>query len=145
MGMLSKLTGMTSTKQPTDDILLVHSMLLMAGADGVVEDEEIATVHAFVMCLSEFKSQNFGQLVEEARKMMRRYPSVKESVAALSYLSTPALKHKAFVLAADIAMSSGDVDQTEDALLETMQRILEIDDRSVQTIIWALHAKYATG
>ncbi|MBX7083085.1 MAG: tellurite resistance TerB family protein [Nannocystaceae bacterium] len=143
MGLLSKLTGMTSTKQPTDDVLLVHSMLLMAGADGVIEDEEIATVQAFVTCLSEFKNQNFGQLVEDASKMMRKYPSVKESVAALQHISTPALRHKAFVLAADIAMSSGDVDETEDQLLETMQRLLQVDDRTAQTVIWALQQKYA--
>ncbi len=143
MGLLSKLTGMNSTKQPTDEVLLVHTMLLMAGADGVIEDEEIATVEAFATTLSEFKDKDFGQLVEDARKMMRKYPSVKESVAAIAGFSTPALKHKAFVLAADIAMASGDVDETEDQLLETMQRLLDIDDRSVQTIIWVLHQKYA--
>jgi uncharacterized tellurite resistance protein B-like protein len=143
MGLLSRLTGMTSTKQPNDEVLLVHTMLLMAGADGVIEDEEIATVEAFATTLSEFKDKNFGQLVEDARKMMRKYPSIKESVAAISQFTTPALKHKAFVLAVDIAMASGDVDETEDALLETMQRLLEIDDRSSETIIWVLHQKYA--
>jgi len=144
MGLLSKLTGMTSTKKPTDDVLLVHAMLLMAGADGVIEDEEIATVEAFACTLAEFKDKDFGQLVEDARKMMRKFSSVQESVAALSGFSTPAFKHKAFVLAADIAMASGDVDETEDQLLETMQRLLEIDDRSSETIIWVLHQKYAS-
>lgn len=145
MGLLSKLVGTAPQKQPTDDVLLVHAMLLMAGADGVVEDSEIATVEAFAWQLSEFKDKNFGQLVEDAKKMMRKYPSVKESVAALQHLSTPALRHKAFVLAADIALSSGDVDESEDQLLETMQRLLQIDDQAVQTIIWVLNAKYAKG
>jgi hypothetical protein len=75
---------------------------------------------------------------------MRRYPSVKESVAAISGFSTPQLKYKAYVLAADIAMSSGDVDQAEDELLETMQRLLGVDDRTAQTVIWVLQQKYAT-
>lgn len=51
MGLLSRLTGMTSTKKPTDDVLLVHAMLLMAGADGYIDDEEIATVEGFAMTL----------------------------------------------------------------------------------------------
>ena len=144
MGLLSKLTGMTSTKQPNDNVLVVHAMLLMAGADGAIESEEIATVEAFVTCLSEFKSENFGNLVGEAQKMLRKYNSLKESVAALQHLSTPALRYKAFVLAADIAMSSGDVDEAEDQLLETMQRLLQIDDQTAQTVIWVLQQKYAS-
>lgn len=143
MGLLSRLTGMTSTKKPTDDVLLVHAMLLMAGSDGVIEHEEIATVEGFAMTLSEFRERRFGDLVEEARKMLRRFPSVKDSVAALAGFSTPAMAHKAFVLAADIAMSSGDVDEVEDELLTTMQRLLNIDDRTAQTVIWALAQKYA--
>ncbi len=143
MGMLSRLCHAPPTKQPTDDVLLVHAMLLMAGSDGVIEHEEIATVEGFAMTLSEFRERRFGDLVEEARKMVRRFPSVKDSVAALGGFSTPAMAHKAFVLAADIAMSSGDVDEVEDELLTTMQRLLNIDDRTAQTVIWALAQKYA--
>jgi hypothetical protein len=95
------------------------------------------------MTLSEFRERRFGDLVEEARKMLRRFPSVKDSVAALAGSTTPAMAHKAFVLAADIAMSSGDVDEVEDELLTTMQRLLNIDDRTAQTVIWALAQKYA--
>ena len=143
MGMLSRLCQSPPTKQPTDDVLLVHAMLLMAGSDGVIEHEEIATVEGFAMTLSEFRERRFGDLVEEARKMLRRFPSVQDSVAALAGFSTPAMAHKAFVLAADIAMSSGDVDEVEDELLTTMQRLLNIDDRTAQTVIWALAQKYA--
>ena len=144
MGLLSRLTGMKSTKKPTDDVLLVHAMLLMAGADGYIDDEEIATVEAFANCLSEFKERDFGDVVGEAQKMVRKYPNLKESVNALAEFSSQALKTKAFVLAADIALASGDVDENEDELLETMQRLCNVDDRSAQTIIWVLQQKYAT-
>jgi uncharacterized tellurite resistance protein B-like protein len=143
MGLLSRLTGMTSTKKPTDDVLLVHAMLLMAGADGYIDDEEIATVEGFAMTLPEFKERDFGEVVADAQKMVRKYPSLKESVNALTEFSSQALKTKAYVLAADIALASGDVDENEDALLETMQRLLNIDDQTAQTVVWVLSLKYA--
>lgn len=142
MGLLSRLAGMASPKKATDDVLLAHAMLLMAGADGDIDDSEIAVVRGFANCLPEFKDRDFGQIVAEAQKMVRRYPSLKESVQALAELSTPALKSKAYVLAADIALASGDVDEAEDELLTTMQRLLGIDDQTAQTIIWVLQRKY---
>lgn len=144
MGLLARMRGVAPQKAPTDDILLIHAMLLMAGADGGIDDEEIATVSAFAETLSEFKGKDFGELVEGARKMLRKYDSLKDSVKALSGFSTPAMGMKAYVLAADIALSSGDVDENEDELLETMQRLCNVDDRSAQTIIWVLQQKYAT-
>ncbi len=100
MGLLSRLTGMASAKKPTDDVLLAHAMLLMAGADGDIDDSEIAVVRGFASTLPEFKDRDFGQVVGEAQKLVRRFGNLKESVNALSELSTPALRAKAYVLAA---------------------------------------------
>jgi hypothetical protein len=48
MGLLSKLTGkVTPQKKPADDALLLHAMLLMCGADGNFDDQEIPTVEAY--------------------------------------------------------------------------------------------------
>jgi uncharacterized tellurite resistance protein B-like protein len=142
MGLLSRISGMVSQKKATDDVLLAHAMLLMAGADGNIDDSEIAVVRQFAMTLPEFKNRDFGECVAEAQKMVKRYPNLGASVAALSELSTPALKAKAYVLAADIALASGDVDEAEDELLTTMQRLLNIDDQTAQTIVWVLSRKY---
>ena len=142
MGLLSRLAGLATPKKATDDVLLAHAMLLMAGADGDIDDSEIAVVRGFACTLPEFKERDFGEIVGEAQKLVRRFGSLKESVNALSELSTPALKAKAYVLAADIALASGDVDEAEDELLTTMQRLLGIDDQTAQTIIWVLQRKY---
>jgi uncharacterized tellurite resistance protein B-like protein len=142
MGLLSRISGMVSQKKATDDVLLAHAMLLMAGADGHIDDSEIAVVRQFAMTLPEFKTRDFGECVGEAQKMVKRYPNLQASVAALAELSTPALKAKAYVLAADIALASGDVDEAEDELLSTMQRLLNIDDQTAQTIVWVLSRKY---
>jgi tellurite resistance protein len=145
MGLLSRLAGIAPTKAPTDDVLLIHAMFLMAGADGNFDDEETAVIIGFANSLPEFKEtteQEFQGLIGEAKKLVRKYENPRASVAALGQLSTPKLKQKAFLLAADVALSSGDVDEDEDAMLEGMQRVLGIDDNTAQTIINVLAIKY---
>ena len=147
MGLLSRLAGMAPAKAPTDDVLLIHAMFAMAGADGNFDDEEVAVIIAAANALPEFKDtseQEFQGLVGEAKKLLRKYENPQASVAALGQLSTPRLKQKAFLLAAEIALASGDVDEDEDAMLESMQRVLGLDDATAQTIVNVLAIKYAS-
>lgn len=147
MGLLSRLAGLAPAKAPTDDILLIHAMFLMAGADGNFDDEETSVIIGFANSLPEFKhttNEQFQGMIGEAKKLLRKYENPQASVAALSQLSSPRLKQKAFLLAADVALASGDVDEDEDRMLEAMQRVLGIDDQTAQTIINVLAIKYAT-
>ena len=147
MGLLSRLAGMAPAKAPTDDVLLIHSMFLMAAADGNFDDEEVAVIIAAGNALAEFKettNDEFQGLIGEAKKLVRKYENPQASVAALSELSTPKLKQKAFLLAAEVALASGDVDEDEDALLESMQRVMGIDDATAQAIINVLAIKYTS-
>ena len=61
----------------------------------------------------------------------------------LADISSEAVRKKAFVLAADIALSSGEVDEKEEELLEAMQRVMGIDDNLANTAIQILALKYA--
>ena len=142
MGLLSRLTGAKPTKAPTDDVLLIHGMLLMAGADGAIEQGEMSTVQAFIDVLPEFRGKDIDVLISEARKVIGRAGGIKESVRALGDLSTPVLKRKLYILAVDLAMSSGDIDEKEDQLLETYQRLLGIDDAFAEKCIDVMAIKY---
>jgi uncharacterized tellurite resistance protein B-like protein len=142
MGLLSKLMGTAPTKKATDDVLLLHGMLLMAGADGSIEGSEIATVEAFFNTLPEFKGKQFQELLAQANKVVAKHGNLRESIKALGDISSPAVKKKLFVLAADIAMSSGDIDEAEDKMLETMQRLLGVDDATAQKVLEVLQLKY---
>ncbi|MBN2197440.1 MAG: tellurite resistance TerB family protein [Polyangiaceae bacterium] len=147
MGLLSRLAGLAPSKAPTDDVLLIHAMFLMAGADGNFDDEEAAVLIAAANSLPEFKDtteQQFQGMIGDAKKLVRKYENPQASVAALGQISTPALKQKAFLLAAEIALASGDVDEDEDAMLEAMQRVLGLDDATAKTIINVLAIKYAS-
>ena len=144
MGLLQKVTqGSTPAKKATDDVLLLHGMLLMASADGVMEDGELATVEAFYNTLPEFEGKPFEDLLEEANKIVARHGNLKESVKAVAEIQSEAVRKKLFVLAADIAMSSGDVDEAEDRMLEAFQRLLGIDDVLATKALEVLTLKYA--
>lgn len=144
MGLLSRLVGnVTPQKKATDDVLLLHGMLLMAGVDGTIESAEIETVEAYFATLPEFTGKDFGELLQQANKVVHRYGNLKESVKALGEISSGAVKRKLYVLAADLAMSSGDVDDAEDQLLETMQRLLDVDDGFATKVLEVLSAKYS--
>ena len=144
MGLLSRLTGsVTPQKKATDDVLLLHGLLLMCSADGAMEDGELDTVQAFFNTLPEFAGKDFHELLEQCNKVISKFGNLKESVKALGDLSNDKVKQKCFVLCADIAMSSGDVDEAEDRMLEAMQRILGIDDATAQKCLEVLSIKYA--
>ena len=144
MGLLSRLTGkVTPQKKPTDDALLLHAMLLMCGTDGNFDDQEIPTVEAYFNSLPEFEGKEFSAVYQEAAKILQRYPNLKDSVKALGELSTQMVKNKCYLLAADIAMASGDVDEAEDAMLEAMQRTLQVEDALATKILEVLTLKYA--
>jgi uncharacterized tellurite resistance protein B-like protein len=143
MGLLSKFLGSAPAKKAEDDVLLVHTMLLMCGADGYLDEAEAETVEAYFSQLPEFKGKQFNDIYGQARKLVGRYSNLRESVKALADFSTPTVKRKAFVLAADIAMSSGDVDESEDELLTAMQRILGVDDATADKVLEVLSMKYA--
>lgn len=144
MGLLSRLMGGSTSKQATDDVLLLHGMLLMAGADGTIEQTELSTVQGFYDTLPEFKGKDFNELLSQANRVVAKHGGLKGSINALGEIKSPAIKKKCFVLAADIAMASGDIDEAEDKLLEAMQRLLGVDDVFAQKVIEVLQTKYAT-
>lgn len=145
MGLLAKVTsGSQPVKKASDDVLLLHGLLLMCSADGVMEGTEMATLEAFYNTLPEFDGKDFDELLAQANKVVARHGNLKESVKAVAEIGSEAVRKKLFVLAADIAMSSGDVDESEDRMLEAFQRLLNIDDSTATKVLEVLSLKYAT-
>jgi hypothetical protein len=130
-------------KKPTDDILLFHGMMLMIYGDGVMDANEQQTLISFLMTVPDFHGKDVNVLLEEGAKLVRRYPSVRESINALAELSNENLKKKCFVLAVDLALASGDVDKNEAEILEAMQRVMNIPDDFARATIGTLSTKYA--
>ena len=143
MGLFDRVLGREpQQKKPTDDVLLFHAMILMCAADGAIEDSEKATVAAFFTTLPEFRGKEFEKMLAASNRLFQKYGNARESVKALSEITSPAVRKKCFVLAADIAMSSGDIDDNEEQLLEAMQRVLAVDEPTAQKVIEVLAMKY---
>ncbi len=147
MGLLSNVFGNQPAKQASDDVLLLMSMMLMAEADDVVEDSESATFSAFAQTLPEFRDVEglaWERMVNDAQKILSRYKNREiEAVGELQRIQSPAIRRKAFVLAADLSLASGDIDAREEQLLIAMQRALGIDDQTAHNIVGVLAMKYA--
>ncbi|MBK6695707.1 MAG: tellurite resistance TerB family protein [Myxococcales bacterium] len=143
MGLFSRILGTQPQKKASDDVLLLHSMMLMACADGVLEGAEAATLEAFINTLPEFREADFDEQMIQAKKIAAKFKDSKEAVRALTDISSEAVRKKAFILAADIALASGDIDEREEELLGAMQRVLNIDDALAQKVVEVLALKYA--
>lgn len=146
MGLLGKFLGSTPAKAPTDDVLLLHSIFCMAAADGSIEDSEDEMIRAYANTLPEFRDMDgneFNKAMEASIKIAHKYNrDMKSSLVVLNEIKSEAVRKKAFVLAVDIAMSSGDVDESEEEMLEAMQRILKIDDALANKILEVISLKY---
>ena len=146
MGLLGKFLGNAPAKKPTDDVLLLHAIMCMAAADGTIEDAEDEMIRNYANTLPEFRDmdgQEFGKCFEASAKIAHKFnKDMKSSLQVLSEIQSDAVRKKAFVLAVDIAMSSGDVDESEEEMLEAMQRILRIDDELARKAIEIISLKY---
>jgi tellurite resistance protein len=146
MGLLGKFLGTQPAKAPTDDVLLLHAIMCMAAADGMIEDSEDEMIRNYANTLPEFRDmdgQEFGKCFEQCAKIAHKYNrDMKSSLQVLGEIKNDAIRKKAFVLAVDIAMSSGDVDESEEEMLEAMQRILRIEDDLAKRIVEVIALKY---
>lgn len=146
MGLLGKFLGTAPAKKPTDDVLLLHAIMCMAAADGMIEDAEDEMIRNYANTLPEFRDmdgQDFAKCFEASAKIAHKFNrDMKSSLQVLNEIQSDAVRKKAFVLAVDIAMSSGDVDENEEEMLEAMQRILKIDDDLAKKCIEVIALKY---
>lgn len=128
-------------KTPMDTILLLHGMMVMSDFRG---EAEAAVLGTFLKTLPEFRLEDLDELKAEVAEVRSHYPTAKDSIAALSGISSAVVKKKTFILALDIAMASGAIDATEDELLEDLRTVLGIDLETAETILDVLAVKYAT-
>ncbi|HEY5925144.1 MAG TPA: tellurite resistance TerB family protein [Kofleriaceae bacterium] len=146
MGLLSKFMGGAPAKKPTDDVLLLHAIICMCAADGIVEDTEHEMIRNYANTLPEFRDmdgQEFSNCIQASAKIAQKYnKDMKSSLQVLAEIQSDAVRKKTYVLAVDVAMSSGEVDESEEEMLEAMQRILRIDDDLARRAIEIIALKY---
>lgn len=141
MGLFDKLKK--KVLKVDDQQLLLEAMLCVAFADGDDQYEETNLVRAFANTLPELKNTDAYEVYEKAEKAVKLHGALSR-VKELGNLSTEALKQKAFLLAMDIALSSGEIDEGEEAVLGAMAETLRIPEEVQQRIAEVLMIKYTT-
>ena len=141
MGLFDKLKK--KALRVEDETLIVEAMLCVAMADGDDQWEETNLVRAFMETLPELKDKDTYEVYEAAEKNVKLHGALGR-VKELKNLATDALKQKAYLLAVDIALSSGDIDDGEEAVLGAMQETLGLDDEWCANVANVLMIKYST-
>jgi tellurite resistance protein len=141
MGLFDKLKK--TVLRTEDEVLLTEAMIAVSFADGDDQWEESQLIKAFLATLPELKDKDVYEIYEKAEKNVKLHGAMTR-VKELSKLGTPALKQKAFLLALDVALSSGDIDDGEEAVLAAMQEALGIPDDVAQRFADTLQVKYAS-
>ena len=140
MGFFDKLKkGVLKTE---DEVLLCEAMLAISMADGDEQWEEGDLVRAFMNTLPELKGKDVYAVFDKAEKNVKLHGALPR-VKALGALSSEPLKKKAFMLAMDIALSSGEIDDGEEAVLAEMQTVLGVPYELATQIADVLTIKYS--
>ena len=141
MGLFSNL--IKKPLRTEDEVLLAEAMIAISMADGDSQYEEADLIRAFMGTLPEFKNKDSYEVYEKAEKNVKLHGALNR-VKELSKLSSPGLKNKAFFLAMDVALSSGEIDDGEEQVLAVMQEALAIPDDVAQKYAEVLQVKYAS-
>ena len=141
MGLFDRLKK--SVLRTEDEVLLAEAMIAVSFADGDDQWEESQLIKAFLQTLPELKDKDIYDIYEKAEKNVKLHGALSR-VKELSRLGTPALKHKCFLLSLDVALSSGDVDEGEEAVLAAMQEALGISEDIATRYLETLQVKYAS-
>jgi len=100
-------------------------------------------VRAFANTLPELKNADAYEVYEKAEKAVKLHGALNR-VKELANLSSEPLKQKAFLLAMDIALSSGEIDDGEEAVLAAMAETMRIPPDLADRIAGVLMIKYSS-
>lgn len=132
----------TSTQFSKEDLLLFHGMMLVAHPTGVVDESGLTTLERFCNTLPEFRDRDFDELLRSASALQAEHPSLADSAKELTSLVDSAVRVKLFVLAVDLAMSSGTGTEATAAVLESLIELLKIDEETAVQVVAVLNLKY---
>jgi tellurite resistance protein len=132
MGQLAKLVAATSTAGADDLQPLAQTVLLVASIDGKVDTIEQTMIDTLFATVPQLKGQ------KQPERVTRR--TLLDLLAALP--SEP-LRKQCYVLAVEVALASGHVNESEDQFVELIGQALKIDPAFARQAIEVVACKYA--
>jgi len=139
----------TSTKTPTssDSFTKQEAFLGIAlatsAADGTIDESEAKGIFAYLLQMRMFDGYTDRQMSDLFKKLVTVLQN--EDVAglvAIAKSSLPSeLRETAFTCAVDIALADGVIEDSEKALLEELQQVLEVSDEMGAKILEVMMVK----
>jgi tellurite resistance protein len=135
MGLLRDLTARTNHGDPREAGPLRDILSVMGTIDGKLDDSERAAIAGMFRSLPQLRSApesptppkvNRAQLLEE----LKQIPEAR-------------LRRQCFVIAVEVALSSGGANESEDQYVERLRSALDIDEAFARKTIEVLAYKYA--
>lgn len=117
--------------------------LATSAADGNIDQSEIKAIFSYLLCMKMF--QDYSE--KELSKIFERLVKILKNegaggLVAVAKSSLPdKLRETAFACAVDIALADGVVEDSEKALLEELQQVLEVSDDIAQAILQVMLIK----
>ena len=127
----------------SDQVLLFHTMRVVASVDGRFGDEEAALVRGVLATLPDFADADLDRVSEGSSKLAAKYKGLLESTEALEGLSTRSQKRKAYLLALEVAYASDGISKLERELLSALRAVLGIDAAAGKSIQDVVAIKYS--
>jgi tellurite resistance protein len=130
MGWFSSAKAPSSEDTFTKQEAFLGIALATSAADGTIDESEAKGIFAYLLQMRIFDGYTEKQVTEMFKKLL----TVLENegiggLVAVAKSSLPTeLCETAFVCAVDIALADGTVDDSEKALLEELQQVLEVSD-----------------
>ena len=118
---------------PEEETLLWNLIQIMNRVDGVVEPAEMQVAEALSRTVPQLRS---------GRSDPRPVLSRKAILDEVAKIGNEPLRRQLYVVAIEAALSSGDVNESEDQYLDHLRRALNIDDAYATKVIEVLGCKY---
>jgi tellurite resistance protein len=139
----------TSSKTPTSDDTFTKQeaflgiALATSAADGTIDESEAKGIFAYLLQMKMFDGYTERQMSDIFKKLV----TVLENegvggLVAIAKSSLPSdLRETAFTCAVDIALADGVIEDSEKALLEELQQVMEVSDETGGKILEVMMIK----
>ena len=134
MGLLLTLVASDEGATLVDDYRpLLRTVRLMGFANGKLGPNEQVVIDALVKTVPQLRV-----LAETPPERIGR----QQFLDSLAAMTSVRLRKQCYVLAIEVALASGHVNEAEDQFCEAMQRALRLDDRFAAQVIEVIACKY---
>jgi len=143
MGFFSSSKAPSSTDSFNEQEAFLAVALASSAADGEIVEDEIRGIFSYLLQMKVFRQVKEKQLSEMFKKLVKVLE--KEGVSGLVAIAKsslpPPLRESAFACAVDITLADGVLADKEKALLEELQRVLEVPDELGGMILQVMMVK----